>query len=305
MGGMEQAGGTVVAGPSDRELVDGAVDLYVHSSPDLIPRRGNDLDLAKELATAGYSTALHRHHFSPTVDRSLLVSELTGFDLRGGLLMDDTAGGLHPAVAELALRTGGRWIGLPTISARYFRSRLSGMAPHVRDMLGIGGVVDVVDADGALLPELREVLALVAEHDAILATGYVSPVETFAVIEAAKDAGVERVVLSNPLSGAMGMSTDAVVEAMAATGIFLEISAYQYHDSAPRGPGALSLLDCGAVIRHVGVSRVILSSDGGMADAPPPQTLLADGMRAFMASGLTRSEVDRLVKENPTQLLER
>src|SRR3954452_21003924 len=123
--------------PRGFEFTDGAVDLYVHAEPDLIPRRGDDLELAAELKDAGYAAAVHRHHFSGTAERSALVARATGFPLLGALLLDDCAGALNPSVVERELRMGAVWIGLPTISSCYFRSRLGGMRPEVRAMLDI------------------------------------------------------------------------------------------------------------------------------------------------------------------------
>ena len=48
------------------------------------------------------------------------------------------------------------------------------------------------------LPELLEVLRVVAAHDLVLATGHLSRDEIFAVVDAAVAAGVETIVVTNP-----------------------------------------------------------------------------------------------------------
>ena len=48
-----------------------------------------------------------------------------------------------------------------------------------------------VSRAGTLLPEVLEVIALVAQHDLTLATGHVTPEETLQILKAAKAAGCE------------------------------------------------------------------------------------------------------------------
>ena len=76
---------------------------------------------------------------------------------------------------EVALDLGARIVWLPTLSSR--QDFENGVAAQ----LGIPGPgIVVTDDDGELLPETKEVLALVREHDAVLATGHVSAAEHYA-----------------------------------------------------------------------------------------------------------------------------
>ena len=56
----------------------------------------------------------------------------------------------------------------------------------------------VVDADGAVLPETRDVLAMIARHRMVLATGHLSRDEIFAVVDAAREEGVDEIVITHP-----------------------------------------------------------------------------------------------------------
>jgi hypothetical protein len=286
------------------ELVRGAVDLYVHASPDMLPRRCDDLALAAELQAAGYRAAVHRHHYSGTAERAALAVRATGFDLRGALDLNASVGGVCPAAVEVALRMGAVWINLPTISATAFRATLSTRPAAVRELLGLGGPVGIVDGNGAVLDAVREVLALVSERNAVLATGYLSRGEIEAVLRAAEDAQTERVVLSNPLSPAMGMPQAEVIEVLEThRGVFIEESVYQHQALPSSSAAVLPLADCVPVITRVGVDRVVISSDGGIASAPPPAVLLADGCDELVAAGLPVAAVRRLVQANPARLL--
>ena len=48
-----------------RELIKGAYDLHVHSAPDVLPRKTNDIEMAKrirESGMAGYAIKIGRAH---------------------------------------------------------------------------------------------------------------------------------------------------------------------------------------------------------------------------------------------------
>ena len=100
---------------------DGAVDFYVHASPDPIPRRSNDVALAETLQAAGLAAAVHRHHSASTVERSSLVREVTGFPLWGAVEFSGPAGGLDPRLAEVGLRQGAVMVCLPMLSGSGWR----------------------------------------------------------------------------------------------------------------------------------------------------------------------------------------
>ena len=87
----------------------------------------------------------------------------------GGITLDYQAGGLNPLAVEHALRLGAKIVWLPTVSSH--QDRLNGCGAR-QGYTGPG--LRVVDDDGDLLPVVREILDLVHDHDAILATGHVS-----------------------------------------------------------------------------------------------------------------------------------
>ncbi|MVZ99849.1 hypothetical protein F8568_005535 [Actinomadura sp. LD22] len=124
-------------GPEVVALLDGAVDCYVHAGPDPIPRHDNDIGLASGCAGAGYRAAVHRHHFAETTGRAELARAATGFDLLGGLVLGDATGGINPTAAELALRAGAAWVGLPTLSSAVFRAGLQTKPAGVQGALGL------------------------------------------------------------------------------------------------------------------------------------------------------------------------
>jgi hypothetical protein len=57
------------------DCLEGAIDLHVHSAPDVDIRRFNDLELASEAKRAGMGAILIKSHQNSTVERAWLVSK--------------------------------------------------------------------------------------------------------------------------------------------------------------------------------------------------------------------------------------
>lgn len=284
-------------------LPDGAIDLYVHANPDLLPRRTDDLALAAELINGGVRAAVHRHHFSSTAERAILAkSAEPASPLLGAILCNDTVGGLNPAAVDLALRQGAVWVNLPTLSTASFRTRMGKRPNPFPDALGFGpGAIRYFDDRGALLPEIHEILELVVAHGAVLGLGYGNADEVAAAASEAGSRGVRAVVLTYPALA--GLTPAAAGELAAEIGLWIELCAYGF---APEGPAAGNpdaVHAALALLRAAGVERTVLSSDGGMVGAPSPPALLAAGCRVLERTGVPPSDLVRLVVSNPARIL--
>src|SRR4029078_1491376 len=108
---------------------------------------------------------------------------------------------------------------LPTLTSR--QDFENGIAA----MLGIPGPgLVVIDDDGALLPETLEVLALVREHDAVLATGHVRAIEHYTVVREFARTG--KVLLTHATEDLAGPKLDAAqCRELADLGAWVELCA--------------------------------------------------------------------------------
>jgi hypothetical protein len=282
-------------------LLSGAVDCYVHGAPDPIARRGDDLELAREGAAAGYAAAVHRHHFADTTGRAALARAVTGFTLLGALVLGDAVGGVNPVAAELALRAGAAWISLPTLSSAVFRSTLESKPPQVRGALGLGpGKLRLLDDHGRLRPAVRSVIELAGAHGAVLGLGYGDARELAAVLRSAGRSGPPMVLTYPHIAG---LSAAAVAELTGLGDCYLELCAYRLHPAGPVGGGAEPLGEALRLLDAVGADRAILSSDGGIAGAPAPPALLAYGVSRLAEAGVPLTVLRRMVHDNPRRLL--
>ncbi|MEO8371761.1 MAG: DUF6282 family protein [Candidatus Solibacter sp.] len=183
----------------------------MHSAPDVDPRRFNDLELVVEAARAGVAAVLIKSHQNSTVERAWLVEKVVpGIRVFGGLVLNRTVGGVNPHAVKLALRLGAWQIWTPTRSA----------ANHRRHHQQEGGIT-VLHPDGGLLPEVREVVRLVADSACILSTGHLAPEEGVALLQYAARAGVTRLVVTHHEWPAHFYPVD-IQRDLAALGVFFE-----------------------------------------------------------------------------------
>ncbi len=274
----------------------GAADLHCHFGPD--PHRERSVDAftaAREAADAGHRAIVLKSHDSPTASLAWAVQQqqATEISVFGGVCCDREVGGVNPAAVETALALGAKIVWLPTLSSR--QDFENGVAAQ----LGISGPgIAVVDDDGALLAETHEVLALVRDHDAILATGHVSAAEHYAVVREYARTG--KVLLTHATEDLAGPKlTAAQCAELADLGAWVELCAMTCI-------GALatkSVADMIATIRAVGPTRVTLGTDYGQKINPNPAAGLQTYADALYAEGISEADIRTMACENPCALL--
>src|SRR5215218_8245075 len=199
--------------PSDRarELVRGAYDPHIHVAPDVVKRRISDVALARRFAELGLAGFGLKSHYTSTAERARVVSEaVPEVDTIGSITLNRAVGGLNPVAVEIAAREGARIVWFPTVSSENEQHEVLAADPDGRVPVWVrfelelreAGVVPepvpVVDGGGALVPEARAVLDVVARHDLVLATGHLSRDEIFALVDGALEAGVGTIVITHP-----------------------------------------------------------------------------------------------------------
>jgi hypothetical protein len=274
----------------------GAADLHCHFGPD--PHRERSVDAfeaAREAAAAAHRAVVLKSHDFPTASLAWAVQRDVGdaISVFGGICCDREVGGMNPAAVEVALGLGARVVWLPTLSSR--QDRENGIA----DLLGIPGPgLVVTDADDELLPETHEILTLVREHDAILATGHVSAAEHYAVVRDFASRG--KVLLTHATEDLAGPKlTAAQCRELADLGAWVELCAMTCIGEL----ATKSVAEMVATIGMVGVERVTLGTDFGQKVNPHPAAGLQTYADALYAEGLTEAEIRQMACTNPCELL--
>jgi hypothetical protein len=276
--------------------VSGVFDLHVHAAPDVWARRGDDAQIVRWYAEAGFTGCVLKGHYDATAGRAHAVAAGSGLAVYGGQVLNQHAGGINPAAVAAALDMGARVIWMPTADA------------HTQAAAGLPRLccqhIDLADTSYAIPPvdwsveaEVGQILRLIAEADAVLATGHLSTAEVAWLLPAARRAGVSRLLMTHPSYTVPAMSPAEAAE-LAQQGAYAEVTAYQL----------LHQPDCDAArlarfVAEVGYPRIVLSSDAGQPENPTPPEALSRLIDALAAQGLDRSALLACASDIPERLV--
>ncbi|MFQ5929300.1 MAG: DUF6282 family protein [Acidobacteriota bacterium] len=271
---------------SGREL-EGVFDLHVHAGPDVRPRKMSGHELARQAGATGMGGLLIKNHHTATVGQATMLSQsFTNLKVFGGLVLNSSVGGLNPEAAEAALRMGAVEIWMPTLSAENecsFRGRP-------------GSGIAIRTAGGQLKEALWEILKLVAEYGAVLGTGHLSPRETALVIEAGKDVGVKKFLVTHPEIRFVNMSLSQQRE-LCGPGVYFE-RCYVREGFCLDWDGLAN------VIREMGLETTVLASDLGQPENPDPVTGMKEMIWQLSRRSFSREELQIMTCRNPARLLD-
>ena len=106
--------------PSIASLLDGLVDMHVHSGPSPFPRRFDHVEAARDGARIGLRARVAKsHHHNTQMDLLAMKDRLADVaaDVYGGIALNSTVGGLNVHAVRMCLRMGGKVVWFPTISS--------------------------------------------------------------------------------------------------------------------------------------------------------------------------------------------
>jgi hypothetical protein len=307
---MSQENKTRHAEPSERarELVRGAYDLHVHTGPDLLPRSASDLELAYRCRERGLAGFVIKSHYIPSAPRAALVRVLVPEIIAlGSVVLNAAIGGINPVAVEIAARAGARIVWMPTFDGVNEMSGHASLPPGVQppqwarlqQEMREQGVksepVRVLDEQGAILPEVRDVLHLSAKHQLVLATGHLDRDEIFAVVAAARTEGVRDIIITHPDYPAQNLSSEDQC-ALAQQGALLE------RCFAPSYSGKVPWEHVFATIRATGPQHSFLSTDLGQPQNPPIEDGLALMVDQLLRGGFSEAEIHQMAVVNTRRL---
>ena len=296
--------GLAIAGVSARQTIPqatganvardlrGAVDIHVHSDPDNVPRALDGLEAAKLAQERGMRAIVLKSHFDPTAGLALLARKAApGIEVFGGIDLNLPVGGMNPHAVEHMVRVNGGWgrmVWMSTFdSENQVRTSKSPNAPFVR-----------VSQNGALLPETKAVIAAIAKHRLVLASGHVSAQEAMLMFEEGRRVGVRAMVATHGMSAPTSLTVEQAQQA-ARLGVFIEFVSGTLANATAQARIDRIADD----IRKVGVDHAIVSSDLGQRGNALPPDGFATFIEALRKKGFTDLELDRMAKQNPARLL--
>jgi hypothetical protein len=287
--------------PPLQSPIAGAIDLHVHSGPDVFGRGFLDVDVARAAKRAGMRGLVLKNHVTSTADRAYLVmQQVPGLEVFGGIVLNGAVGGINPQAVEWMHRMEGgrgRVVWLPTFDAAHHLATFDEPGDGIR-----------VAENGTVTPEMEAVLRIIAREDLLLQTGHVSPAEALAVMRRGRDLGVRNMVVTHAMADVPGMTLGDMRQ-VAALGGKIELDLLNHL----MGPNAvhgwmrhwqhLSFAAMAEAIRTVGAEHFVLASDLGQSGNP----IHPDGykmlVKGLAGEGIDEADLHLMMAETPAQLL--
>jgi len=208
----------------------------------------------------------------------------------GGIDLNLTVGGMNAIAVEHMTQVAGGWGRLVWMSTFDAENQVR-FSKENRPFVS-------VSRNGELLPETKAVIAAIAKHNLVMATGHVSPSEALLLLREGRRQGTAHMVVTHAMNPPVSMNIAQMQEA-ASQGAFIEFVGGSLADS-----DANARLDRFAdAIRKVGPQFCILSSDLGQKNNALPVDGYAAFLQAIRARGLSEHDLNVMSKDNPATLL--
>jgi Family of unknown function (DUF6282) len=267
------------------------VDFHVHTAPSLLPRHDDDRSVRQKLAAAGVGTYVLKAHEGSTAERAVLAAN----GAVGSMVLNSPVGGANPDAVSVAAAFGARVVWLPTVSSEAHRSARSTAELGVHQSLDFRPVP--VCADQEIRDEWHDVFDVIAANNMVLASGHVSMDEAIVAFRAARQHGVDRLVVTHPLMSFLGWREEHIDE-LVSLGVYLEVGVLADLNS-PNGTTATARLAA-----SYPTSLMVFGSDLGHSDHPTVEA----GISAWLGETETLiggATVELITDKNGRELLRR
>jgi len=290
------------------DAIQGAYDLQVHVAPDVIPRRTDDVDLAKDFLARGLRGFVLKSHYIPTAERAQVVGRaVPGIESYGAIALNHSVGGLNPVAVEIAGRSGTKIVWMPTVdAANETAGRLDGGSDKlpfwakIQREIAAAGItrppITVLAEEGKISEDARHCLELIAKHDMILATGHLGRHEIFPLVHAATECGVKKIVITHAEFPSQNL-TGAEQFELTRLGAIIEHCFTTYHTNKATWELVF------ANVRETGIEHCILSTDLGQSTNPPVAEGFAMFAAKFLGAGFSRADINRMAASSPGSLV--
>jgi hypothetical protein len=279
------------------ELLNDSIDMHMHPGPAGGPCRLDALEAARQAKQAGMRGIVLKSH-SYTAAVAIIVNQLVpDMHVFGSVCLDYEIGGLNLHAVENAAQLGAKVVWMPTFSSTNSINKMRALGLPLK-----GEGISLIDGAGKLVPEMEPILTLIKKRNMILATGHISPQETFVLLNEAQKIGIKKCIVTHPTDTEFAEKHFSIDELkrLAGIGAFLEFTLVGMlpnefcHDPA----------QIAQTIKTIGAEHCIISTDLGQPQNPLP----VEGMRLLMATllhqGISPLEVELMAKKNPADLLD-
>ncbi len=289
-------------------LLKDAYDLHVHSAPDVLPRKMDDVEMAQRIVASGMKGYALKSHYFCTAERAQIIRKIYPLcNAIGTLTLNSSVGGINPMAVEMAARAGTKLVWFPTVDSEHELKHLeqnpAGKLPYwaqIKQQMKTEGIISPtirVLKNDKLRDEVFHVLDIIARFNIILATSHISKAETFSLVKAAKDRKVERIIITHVDFPSTFYSVEEQ-KALVKQGAFVE------HCYTTPATGKVTWEVAMEQIRAIGPEHVVLATDLGQVTGVFPDEGLGFFAEKLLGSGFSESDVRKMIVNNPASLIE-
>lgn len=292
-------GGTKITDEIVNGLVEDAIDVHVHGGSEPFERRQFEDEIAIDGTRAKMKAVVIKTWFTPSASRNALVQKLVDkwaeehqvrpVTVYGGITLNYPVGGLNPDAVR-------RCLGFPrfkTVWMPMYDSYYHQFVVFNRKDRGIR----IVTENGKIVPELQEILRIIADNDLVLASGHYPAKETALLMEEAKRLGVKRLEVVHP-TVIHSKQTISEMKELAREGVKLDLIGI----ASVNVRFAEGMRWAIRVVKELG-EHMVLGTDSGQIQNPTHLEGLRWLTRVLLSYGITNEEITKIYKTNPAALL--
>lgn len=284
------------------QLLVGAVDLHCHSGPAAMPRILGHHEAFQDALEAGFKALLFKDHYYVGMPHCAVLKDIypdADIELYSGVALNNASGGINPHAVDHAIKLGGKIVWMPTFAAKnHIDAYAAKSFPKTAKPMLPPIPLTVLDANGNLIDEAKQILDLIAADDIILAGGHLHVSELAILFEEAVRRGVKKMLVNHP-TYIIGCS-DEDIRGLVSLGAYIEHSICMFIPSRAKQHDGQDLVH---LIEVAGADRTVLGSDLGLTQAPKP----VDGYRMIVSMMLDlqipKSTIKQVTSTNAAGLL--
>lgn len=283
------------------DFLTGAIDLHIHSGPDVTERIGTSIDIARAAADAGMAAICLKDHAYPSFTKAVLTDQaVDGIRVYGGITLNTTAGGLSARSARGAVAGGAKVIMFPTFDLAHTANNAHPSRLQAEHAFGERYVAtQIVNKDGRPTEAAAAIVDVAAENShVILSNGHVPGAEAAALMELAHERGVTRMVIEHP-NGHPDWFSEDDLKRLVAAGAKFNLSYNPYNPIMAHR----RFRECVELVEFLGVENCAIITDGGQPYNAMPHITYHVFCEMLYREGIKLDDIFVMAKRTPALLL--
>lgn len=274
------------------EIIKGAYDLHVHTSPSHFQRLLDDFELCKEADKVGMKGILIKSHYETTYARAKIANKYSASKVRlyGGVALNWPVGGINPFAAESGLNLGAKIVWMPTRDSHNSLS-YGNMEGDFFERPGIS----IYDENMEIKDSVYEVLEIVRKYKAFVATGHLSIDESIHLCKEARKMKVN-IILTHPDWIRTLMPLETQID-LAKLGVIIEKVGANIDENT------ITVENMALAINKIGSENILMVTDRGQADKESPIQAMIKFISSMLSQGIKKEDIKNMIHHVPEDIL--